>query len=508
MSVAPPAAPRALRSLSTETLDQHAARVRVPTYDRTRLQPAVVHLGVGAFHRAHQAVYFDELAERGLSDWGIVGVAMRRPDMRDALAPQDGLYTLVERGTDGDRARIVGSILDVLHAPSEPGRVLDALTDARTKLVTITVTGVGYHVDAQTGELVDDEETRADLAHPDAPRTAIGFLTEALARRRAAGLAPFAVLSCDNVPENGRTARAAVLAMARRRGDEELATHVAREVAFPSSMVDRITPATTDDVRATVTDDLGIDDRWPVATEPFSQWIVEDRFGDAERPPLERVGVQLTGDVTSYELMKKRLLNGSHVALGFVGSLLGHRDTVEALRDPLVRAYLARLMADEVAPALPSVPGIDLTEYQATLLDRFANARMPDQLIRLCRRGSSKVPAHLLPSLTEARTAGRPHELLTLAAAAWVRYLQGVDIKGNEIPIQDPRLDELQPLAREAGSDPEPVITESNVFGWLADDPLLVESVRRVLARLDADGLRATVDAYVHASDPRSPIPA
>ena len=483
--------------LTTATLPAYAGRVRVPGYDRSALTPAIVHIGVGGFHRAHQALYLDELASRGDSDWGVIGVGLRSPDMKEALEPQDGLYTVVERAEDGDDARIVGALLAVLFAPEDPEAVLSALADERTRIVTLTVTGAGYHVDAETGQLADDDEVRADLAHPGRPRTALGYLAEALDRRRRAGTAPFTVLSCDNVPDNGATARTALVGFARRR-DPALAAWIDREVAFPSTMVDRITPETTDEAHELIAGTFGVADRWPVVTEAFSQWIVADRFCNG-RPPLERVGVQFVDDVEPYERMKKRLLNGSHSALGYVGYLLGHRDTAGAMADPLVRSYIEHLMGDEIAPLLPPVPGVDLAEYRATLIARFSNPKVGDQLARLCGRGSTKVPAYLLPSIVEARRQGRPHELLNLAVAAWVRYLRGVDLEGREIPIKDARLDELQPLAREGGDDPQPLMAESRVFGWLADDPLLVGSVARALAAFERDGLRATVEAYLTA---------
>jgi len=496
----PMPAPAERRPLTNATLGDHADRISVPSYDRAALTPAIVHIGVGGFHRAHQAVYLDQLAERGITtDWGVIGVALRRPDMKDALDPQDGLFTVVERGEEDD-ARVVGSIVAMLHAPRQPEAVLDALTDPRTRIVTLTITGNGYHVDTETGELEDDDDVRADLAEPARPTTALGYLTEALQRRRDAGTPPFTVLSCDNVPDNGTTACRAVLAFAQRR-DADLAGWIEREVAFPSTMVDRITPETSDEAHDLV-GGFGVEDRWPVVTEPFSQWIVEDRFCNG-RPPLEEVGVQFVDDVEPYERMKKRLLNGSHSALGYVGYLLGHRDTAGAMADPLVRRYLERLMGAEIAPLLPPVPGIDLGEYRETLLERFSNDKVGDQLARLCGRGSTKVPAYLLPSIVEARQQGRPHELLTLAVAAWVRYLSGVDLEGREIAIKDARLDELQPLAVEGGTDPEPLMAESRVFGWLADDPMLVRSVARVLEAVDRDGLEATVESYLDAQPGR-----
>ena len=497
MSSSSGASPRPFRPLSNATLATLGDNVSVPSYDRAALTPAIVHIGIGGFHRAHQAVYLDELAERAIStDWGVIGVTLRRRAMKDALEPQDGLFTVLARAGEQDRARVVGSVVDVLFAPEEPAAVLDALSDPRTRIVTLTITGNGYHVDPETGCLSDDDEIRDDLADPARPQTALGYLVEALERRRRAGTSPFTVLSCDNVPHNGATARAGVVGLAQAR-DPQLARWIEAHVAFPSTMVDRITPETNDDAHDLLAA-LGLQDRWPVVTEAFSQWIVEDRFCNG-RPPLQEVGVQFVDDVEPYERMKKRLLNASHSALGYVGYLLGHRDSAGAMSDPLVRRYLDKLMHDEIAPLLPTVPGVDLDEYRATLLGRFSNDKVGDQLERLCGRGSTKVPAYLLPSIVEARREGRPHELLNLAVAAWVRYLRGVDLDGREIAIKDARLDELQPLAIESGDDPATFMADSRVFGWLADDPMLVRSVARILAALERDGLRPTVEAYLSA---------
>jgi len=501
MSISTPRPQTGSLPLCEATLHVHASHVRVPTYDRSALTPGIVHLGVGAFHRAHQAVYLDDLAEMGARSWGVMGVALRRRAMKEALEPQDGLFTVVERDDEQDVARVVGSIVKVLFAPDEPDAVLDALTDPRTRIVTLTITGNGYHLDAASGELIDDEAVRADLADPRRPCTAAGYLVEALERRRRAGTPAFTVMSCDNVPHNGATAHAACIALARAR-DAELAEWIDGEVAFPSTVVDRITPETSAATHELVASSFGVDDRSPVVTERFSQWIVEDLFCNG-RPPLEMVGVRFVDDVEPYERMKKRLLNGSHSALGYVGYLLGHRDSAEAMADPLVRSYLERLMGEEIAPLLPPVPDIDLDEYRATLLSRFGNDKVCDQLQRLCGRGSTKVPAYLLPSIVEARRQGRPHELLNLAVAAWVRYMRGVDLDGREIAIKDPRLEELQPLAIGGGDDPEPFIANSRVFGWLADDPMLVASVGRILRALDRNGLRATAEAYLAAEPGR-----
>lgn len=468
----------------------------VPTYDRAALTPAIVHLGVGGFHRAYQAVYLDELARRGVTDWGEVGVGLHHRDMQDALAPQDYLYTVVERDGHDESARVVGAMVRYLFAPEDPGAVLDTLADARTRLVTLTITKDGYTVDLVTGAFkADDPAVQADLTHPDRPTTAVGYLVAALDRRRQVGLLPFSVLSCDNMQDNGSVTRTAVVSYARLR-DEALARWIEDTVAFPSSMVDRITPETTPEAQELVVSTVGVDDHWLVVTEPFTQWIVQDTFCNG-RPPLEQVGVQFVADVRSYELMKMRLLNASHSALGYLGSLAGYHYTDEAMGDPLIRAYLARLMDDEVTPLLPETPGIDLAAYKRTLIERFANPAIKDQLARLCARGATKVPTFLLPSIREALEQGRPHDLLALAVAGWFRYLHGVDDAGRAIEIKDAQKDRLHELAVAGKDDPRPLLAERDVFGDLGQDETLVASLERALRALGRNGTRATIEAYL-----------
>jgi mannitol 2-dehydrogenase len=444
-------------------------RVKAPSYDRAALRPGVVHIGVGGFHRSHQAVYLDRLAEASSSTWGIIGVGVRSAGGREDLLRQNCLYTLLERSQEGDRATVVGSILDYLYAPGEPGRALAALTSSETKAVSLTVTGDGY------GE---DEPV---------PR----FLAEALRLRREAGVPPFTVISCDNLPDNGGTARSAVVAYARLRNEERFADWIENEVSFPATVVDRITPVTEAEHHEVLERDFGIRDRCPVVAEDFIQWIVEDDFCN-ERPPLEEVGVQFVPDARPYELHKKRLLNGSHSAIGYLGHLRGHDRIDEAVGDPLLRRFLERLMG-EVAPLLPDVLGLDADEYRETLLERFGNPRVGDRLRRLCGRGSTKMPAYLLPSLQEAVEEGLPHETLTLALAAWIRYLTGVDFEGRPIEVEDARWEELRPLARRAAADPRPLLEVRDVFGSLADDEAFVGRLTETIRLLDARGPVAAV---------------
>jgi fructuronate reductase/mannitol 2-dehydrogenase len=471
-----------------------ASRATLPSYDRAALSPGIVHIGVGAFHRAHQQVYLDQLAHQGISsEWGVVGAGLRGATQRTALLRQDCLYSVLDRAPDGDSARIVGTLLDYLHGPGDRASVLAALTDPRTKIVSLTVTGDGYGLDGN-GELdCLAADVKRDLAHPWAPASVPGYLTEALRRRRDAGIEPFTVLSCDNVPQNGRMARTAVLSFASLR-EERLAAWIERNVSFPQTVVDRITPQATVEHRRVLADEFGIGDRCPVVCEDFSQWIVEDDFCNG-RPPLEEVGVQFVADVTPHELHKKRLLNGTHCALGYLGYLSGHRRIDEALADPLLRGYAETLMADEVGPLLPRTLGIDPAGYRQTLLSRFANPQIGDRLQRLCQRGSTKMPAYLLPSLTEALAQGRPHEGLTLAVAAWARYLQGVDFEGRSIEVRDRRAETLQPLAREAARDPRALLGVTEVFGELGEDADFAAELGSTLRLLEARGVAATLEA-------------
>lgn len=449
----------------------------VPSYDRTGLRPGIVHIGVGGFHRSHQAVYLDRLAEAGISnEWGILGVGVRSGGARAELLRQNCLYSVLERSPEGDRARVVGSLLDYLFVPREPSRALAALTSSETKVVSLTVTGDGYGIDEPV------------------PR----FLAEALRLRREAGVPPFTVLSCDNLPDNGATARHAVVSYARLRDEERFADWVEAEVAFPATVVDRITPVTEAEHQEVLERDFGIQDRCPVVSEDFAQWIVEDDFCD-ERPPLEEVGVQFVPAVGPYELHKKRLLNGAHSAIGYLGHLCGHDRIDDAIADPLLAEFAESLMG-EVAPLLPDVLGFDVDEYRATLLARFGNPRVGDRLRRLCGRGSTKMPAYLLSSLGEAVEEGLPHETLTLALAAWVRYLTGVDFEGRRIEVQDARWDELRPLARAAAADPRPLLEVRDVFGGLADDEPFVERLTQTIRLLDARGPAAAAEACLRSA--------
>ncbi|MCQ1951966.1 mannitol dehydrogenase family protein [Arthrobacter sp. zg-Y238] len=476
--------------LAVATLPLQSNAVEVPSYDPEKLRAGVVHFGVGGFHRAHQAVYFDEIAAKGLSqDWGIIGVGLHRREMKDVLSSQDNLYTVVERGEDHNHARIVGSIVDYLYAPEDPEAVLTALAAESTRLVTLTVTGTSYHVDAHTGEfLPEDEEIARDLQGDGPPETVFGYLVEGLRRRRAAGIKPFTILSCDNVQENGKTTRTAVVSFARLQ-EPELADWIEENVCFPSSMVDRITPSTSPEDRDEIAEEFGVEDGWPVLTEPFRQWIIEDKFCN-ERPPLDQVGAKLVQDVEPFELMKTRLLNGSHCGLGYFGSLLGHSSSDEAMRDDEIRAYVRGLMG-EIIPLLPDVPGMDLADYRETLISRFSNPEISDQLERLARRSSTKMPSYVLPSLKEALAAGSEHRLLVLTVAGWIEFLGGEDLNGNPIDVQDALLEDLRPVA--ANKDVAAFAADESIFGELADDARFIAELQEAVDSLRTRGPRETI---------------
>jgi mannitol 2-dehydrogenase len=453
--------PRFARPLAAATLAAHARHLDVPSYDRGALKPGVVHLSVGSFHRAHQAVYLDDLARIGYRDWGVLGVSLRRPHVQRALTAQDGLYTVVSRGADGDHARVVGSICGCLYAPGDREAALCALAHPRTKMVTLTITADGY----------------ADVG----PGSAPALLVEALARRRRGGLPPFTVLSCDNMPGNGALTRAALLAAADPR-DPSLAAWIAAEGAFPSSMVDRITPRATEATQALVAQRYGVIDRCPVVTEPFHQWVIEDWFS-AGRPPLDAVGAQFVADVRPHALIKTRMLNAAHCALGHLGALAGHTTTAEAMSDPALAAYV-RALLDEVIPLLPPVPGVDASVYAGTVCERLANPVIGDSLARLRRNGASKMRAHVLTSLAEARAAGRPRAALTLAAAAWMWCLIDQDGHASRLDVDDVVADRV----RRAPRDLRTLVADPMVGGPVAGDRSAVEEIGAALERLQRHG--------------------
>ncbi|MBW8811796.1 MAG: mannitol dehydrogenase family protein [Caulobacterales bacterium] len=435
--------------LSEATLDQLGPEVLRPAYDRAATRVGIVHFGPGAFHRAHQAFYVDRMlaVDPGLA---ICGVSLNSDTVREALEPQEGLYSLTERDAEPS-IRVIGAIRQVLTAPRAPQAVFDRLTAPDLRVVTSTVTEKGYHLTAG-GELdLTHEAVRHDVAGEGAPRTLAGWLAEGLRRRRAAGLAPPVVISCDNLSGNGAKLGRSVLRLAQARGETDLAAWIAGEVSFPDSMVDSITPATDDVLRAEAAARLGLVDAWPIQRERFTQWVVADELG-----PLSGVfagaGVTLTGDVAGFERAKLRLLNGSHSTLAYVGLALGCESVFEAMSAPILAGFVERLAREDLAASLEPTPGLDLQAYVGDVLGRFRNPAIVHRLAQIAGDGSQKLPIRLLAATREALAAGRPVARLAVGVAAWMQFVRRQAHVGAA--IVDPRADELADLGGACSGDP------------------------------------------------------
>ncbi|MFJ4039447.1 mannitol dehydrogenase family protein [Microbacterium sp. NPDC090007] len=483
-----------MTDLTAAALPSLAANVSVPTYDRSAVRSRIVHFGVGGFHRAHEAMYLDRLLEAGHTDWGVCGVGVLTSDaaMRDALAAQDDLYTLVTTAPDGSStARVVGSIVDYLFAPDDPEAVVAKLAHPDTAIVSLTITEGGYGIDDVSGAYAPrDEATLADLDGSTPPRSVMGLLTEGLRRRRDAGIPAFTVMSCDNIQGNGHVARAALVGFAQRR-DPALSDWIAANASFPNSMVDRITPVTTDETRDAVAAEFGIDDRWPVHSESFAQWVLEDRF-PAGRPPFDEVGVQLVDDVEPYELMKLRLLNASHQAMSYLGILSGAQYVHDVCTDPLFVDFLRGYMHDEAVPTLRPVPGIDLDAYGDQLIARFGSEAIRDTLARQVVDGSDRLPKFLLPVVRSQLESGGRIDHAALVLAGWSVFLEGRTETGEPTPAVDSRLDELRVIV---ATDPADLLRYTAVFGQLGADGRLREAFLSARASLAAHGARGAIAA-------------
>lgn len=489
-----------MTELRRTTLEHLPATVARPAYDADELHCGVVHFGVGAFHRAHQAVYFDRLLAAGHLDWALCGVGVLPQDKRigEVLDDQDYLYTLVTVDPDGIReARIVGSVADFVFAPDDPQAVIDVLSSPSTMIVSLTITEGGYGVDDLTGAFEPtDPSVLADLEDLSTPTSVFGFLTVALATRRFHGVPPFTVMSCDNIQGNGHVASRMLTAFARLR-DPALADWIAAEVRFPNSMVDRITPVTTPEDREDLAAHSGIEDAWPVVCEPFTQWVLEDDFVGGGRPALEDVDVQVVPDVTPYELMKLRLLNAGHQALAYLGVLAGYTYAHEAAADPLLERYLLGYMEQEASPTLAPLPGLDLDAYRHRLIERFANPEIRDTLARLCAESSDRIPKWLLPVVRERLAAGGEVRHAALTVAAWSRYAEAVDEQGQPIEVVDRRRDAVLARARAQAEDPLAFLRDPDLFGDLVDEPGFTGPYLEARALLHEVGAEETLRRWV-----------
>ena len=487
--------------LSLASLSALPADVGRPAYRRDQISAGIVHIGVGNFHRAHQAVYLDDLFNGGRDhDWGIIGAGFRQPDagMRERLQGQDWLTTVVEVEAGAKTARVTGSMIDFLKVGGGRAMVA-ALADPRIRIVSLTITEGGYCIDPATGAFDPDHaDIRADLETPDSPSQVFGTLVAALSARRKAGLQPFTVMSCDNIQGNGQVTADGVIGFASLL-DPDLAAWIKDEVAFPNSMVDRITPATTDEERAKLRDGFGIEDAWPVFCESFRQWVLEDRFCHG-RPAFEEVGVTLTGEVAAFELMKLRILNGGHAAIAYPAALLDIHYVHEAMAHPAISGFLERLERDEIMPVVPPVPGVGLEDYLALILRRFANPEIKDTIPRLCQDGSNRQPKFILPSTYDRLAGGQSVTGLALVSALWCRYCFGETETGAAIDIDDIQADRLRAAARQARSDPGAFLACRDIFGDIAEHEVFGDMFGSMLSRLWRDGTARTLEAYAKDS--------
>jgi len=484
--------------LALAAVAQLPAGVMRPNYDRSALNAGIVHIGVGNFHRAHQAVYLDDLFNAGVDhDWAIVGAGVREPDvaMREKLKAQDWLTTVVEQEAHATTVRVTGAMIDFIK-PFDVEAMLAALARPEIRIVSLTVTEGGYYISPATQRFDPTHpDIVADARRPDAPKTAFGLIAAGLKRRRSAGVAPFTVMSCDNIPGNGHVTENAVAGLAEL-SDPELAAWIRANVAFPNSMVDRITPATTDRERAILRETHGIEDNWPVFCEEFRQWVVEDKF-PAGRPALDKAGATFTSDVGPYELMKIRILNGGHAAIAYPAGVLDIHFVHEAMEDQQIANFLETLTRREIIPVVPPPPGVDLEAYRVKVAERFANPKIGDTISRLCLDGSNRQPKFILPTVRDRLAAGASVKGLALVSAMWCRYCYGESESGKTIPPNDPSWGRLQAAARPARGDPRAFLAMRDIFGELAENPVYVGAFSGALNALWANGVRRTIADYL-----------
>lgn len=450
--------------LSTATLHARPGEIATPAYDRASVTPGIVHLGIGAFHRAHQAVFIDDCLGRGETDWGIVAASLRNPATRDALAPQDNLYTYCERDGHSETLRVIGSIGEIIVAPEDPAHLIEVLSRADIRIVTLTVTEKGYLADLATQRLQEDHaDIRHDLLHPGEPRSIYGFLIAAFQRRREAGAVPLTLVSCDNLPSNGRVLHS-LLCQYAEKTDAGLAAYIRANVSCPCSMVDRIVPATTDEDRAAISAKLGVTDAWPVLAEPYFRWVIEDRFPHG-RPKLELSGAEFVDEIEPYEHMKLRMLNGAHTAIAAIGQTAGLETVDQIFADPRVANFIDAYWA-EIEPTLRDE--VDGSEYVAGLRRRFANASIKHKAVQIASDASQKVPQRILSPLRELMNSGRKHGAVMLALALWIRSCAEKNEHGEPITIIDPAFNEWSAPDQESAT-PEEIVNRflgfERVFG-------------------------------------------
>jgi mannitol 2-dehydrogenase len=474
--------------LNQKNLTQLGDRISVPTFNRNTHTIGIVHIGVGGFHRAHQALYTHKLQEKfNAAEWGICGIGLREGDRKinDILKKQDGLYTLIVKHPNGKtEPKVIGSIIDFELGVGNPIPVLERMSDPSTKIVSLTITEGGYNFNPSTGEFdFENPDIQHELQHPDSPKTVYGFLTASLKKRRDGGLPAFTVMSCDNIQHNGDVARNMLLSFAKRQ-DAALADWIEQKVCFPNSMVDRITPVTTQSDIDYLKKAYGLKDEWPVTCEPFIQWVIEDTFCNG-RPEFEKVGVQFVPDVKPYEKMKLRLLNAGHSVLGILGAIHGHKTINACMEDETFVTYLRAFMDKEATPVLDKVEGIDLNAYKDSLLERFANPNIKDTVSRICSESSAKLPKFLIATIKENLARDGSIRFATLVIAAWCYYSdKGIDEDGHPIEIIDAMSTELHQAAKRTQTDSLAFIRQVSLFGKLAQNERFAKLYAEIIQKI------------------------
>lgn len=474
--------------LNQHNIDEIAKTITTPTFNPKTLTTGIVHIGVGGFHRAHQANYIQKLLlKKNNTNWGITGVGIREGDrkMASIFQEQNNYYTLLIKHPNGKiHPEIIGSIIDFKLGIDHPKNVISLLAHQNTKIVSLTITEGGYNFNATTGEFnFENKDIQHDLENHDKPKSVYGFLTAGLRERKQKGLKGFTIMSCDNIEHNGNMARKMLMSFAEKQ-DAELAKWIAKEVSFPNSMVDRITPITSDFDINYLNENFKIEDKWPVTCEPFTQWVIEDKFSNG-RPALEEVGVQFVSDVAPYEKMKLRLLNAGHSLLGILGALKGYKTINDCIADPVFNTYLKHFMDQEVTPILDKVEGIDLKEYKDSLRERFGNPFIKDSLSRICSESAAKLPKFLIPTIQENLKINGNIELSTLIIAAWCYYSdKETDLNGNQLKIIDQQRDTLNHKAKLTASKPLSFIEHKAIFGELAQDKKFADLYQNMVQKI------------------------
>lgn len=485
--------------LGLGTINKLPPMVAVPAYKRQDLSPGIVHIGVGNFHRAHMALYMHDLFNLGLNhDWAIVGAGVRANDavMRTELAAQDFLTTLVEIEPGNDQAKVTAAMVDFVEVMPDNSALIRIMCDPQIRIVSLTVTEGGYYINPALGRF---DQGHADIVHDidnrTKPKTAFGAIIEALKLRREAGIGPFTVMSCDNLPENGDVAKNTIMGLAQAV-DLELADWIAKKVTFPNSMVDRITPATTDVERTLVRDQYGILDARPVPCEPFRQWVLEDEFC-AGRPDFEKVGVTVTKDVVPFETMKIRILNGGHAAMAYPSAMLNIEYVHDAAAHPIIRAFLDKLEREEIIPNVDPVPGTNLGEYYDKVIERLINPGVCDQISRLCFDGSNRQPKFIIPSINDRLSAGAKVDGLALASAFWCRYCYGTTESGSITPSNDPVWARLCAVSKVAKDNPRAWLEMRDIYGNISENAEFARLFAKMLNSIWLNGSEDTIKNYL-----------